>query len=175
MPEGDTLERIAQQLQPLVGSVPTITTPLARHQPMRLPARLAGQTLTAVEARGKHLLIRFDSGLVIHTHLRMSGRWDIGAPGRPTRRPRSTAWLVGMDRATVLSPPWSRKKGMASALAAINAKESDGVTKNFLPKIMLRSASPSAAAPKSGTSAATAVGAGAPVGNKPITSTSCEA
>jgi endonuclease-8 len=100
VPEGDTLERIAQQLQPLVGSVPTITTPLARHQPMRLPARLAGQTLTAVEARGKHLLIRFDSGLVIHTHLRMSGRWDIGAPGRPTRRPRSTAWLVIDDGTT---------------------------------------------------------------------------
>ncbi|MGI9117516.1 MAG: DNA-formamidopyrimidine glycosylase family protein, partial [Gaiellales bacterium] len=48
----------------------------------------------AVEARGKHLLIRFDSGLAIHSHLRMSGRWDVGAPGRATRRPRATAWLI---------------------------------------------------------------------------------
>ena len=97
MPEGDTLELIARRLQPLVGSVPHIETPLARHAPLRLAEQLAGQTLTAIEARGKHLLIRFDSGLVIHTHLRMSGRWDIGAPGRPTRRSRTTAWLILKD------------------------------------------------------------------------------
>lgn len=94
MPEGDTLEGIARRLQPLVGQVPQIAAPLPRHAPLRIPERLAGQAVTAVEARGKHLLIRFDSGLALHSHLRMSGRWEVGAPGRPTRRPRSTAWLI---------------------------------------------------------------------------------
>jgi len=61
---------------------------------------------------------------------------------------RSRAADVGMDRATPFSPP--AKKGMASALAAMMATESEGVTKNCLPRIMLRSASPSCAAPKSG-------------------------
>lgn len=42
------------------------------------------------------------------------------------------------------------KNGMLLALAAIIAMLSEGVTKKFLPNIMLRSASPSQAAPKSG-------------------------
>lgn len=94
MPEGDSLAYVARRLQPLVGTVPRIETPLPRHAPLRLAEQLAGQAITAVEARGKHLLIRFESGLAIHSHLRMSGRWEIGASGRPTRRPRSMAWLI---------------------------------------------------------------------------------
>jgi hypothetical protein len=59
-----------------------------------------------------------------------------------------------MDRATALRPPWEAKNGMhLSAWAAMMATESDGVTKNCRPRIMLRSASPSAAAPKAGTAA----------------------
>ena len=64
---------------------------------------------------------------------------------------RSTAPDVGMDRATPLKPPWVLKNGMLSALATMTAKESDGLTKNCFPRIMLRSPSPSAAAPNSGT------------------------
>ncbi len=94
MPEGDTLEGIARRLQPLVGGVPRVETPLARHAALRLPERLAGARLIAVEARGKHLLLTFDNRLVVHSHLRMSGRWEIGPPGRRYRRPRSTAWLI---------------------------------------------------------------------------------
>lgn len=94
MPEGDTLDFAARRMQPLVGCVPTIETPLPRHAPLQLARRLAGQEISAIEARGKHLLIRFASGLTIHSHLRMSGRWETGAPGRATRRPRSTAWLI---------------------------------------------------------------------------------
>ena len=90
MPEGDTLEGIARRMQPLVGAVPTIAAAHPRTAPLRIPERLAGQAITAVEARGKHLLVRFDSGLVLHSHLRMSGRWTIGAPGRA----RAGAWLV---------------------------------------------------------------------------------
>ena len=94
MPEGDTLDGIARRMQPLVGHVPAITAPQPRHAPLRIAERLAGQAIVAVEARGKHLLIRFDSGLAVHSHLRMSGRWEVGAPGRRTRRPRSAAWLI---------------------------------------------------------------------------------
>ena len=63
---------------------------------------------------------------------------------------RSTAPLVGMDRATAFRPPCDLKNGMASAFAAITASESEGLTKNFDPRIMLRSPSPSAAAPNEG-------------------------
>ena len=94
MPEGDSLAFVARRLQPLVGEVPRIETPQPRHAPLRLAERLAGQAITAVESRGKHLLIRFASGDAIHSHLRMSGRWEVGTPGRPTRRPRGAAWLI---------------------------------------------------------------------------------
>lgn len=94
MPEGDTLEGIARRLRPMVGAVPRVETPLARHAPLRLPERLAGARLVDAEARGKHLLLTFDNDLVVHSHLRMSGRWEIGPPGRRYRRPRATAWLI---------------------------------------------------------------------------------
>jgi endonuclease-8 len=44
-----------------------------------------------VEAVGKNLLLSFEGGLVLRSHLRMSGRWQVRAAGSPRRgRP----WLV---------------------------------------------------------------------------------
>ena len=61
---------------------------------------------------------------------------------------RSGAWEVGMERATPAKP--SLYPGTKWALAVMMAKLSLGVTKKLLPKIILRSPSPSDAAPKSG-------------------------
>jgi endonuclease-8 len=55
---------------------------------------VVGARITAVEPRGKHLLIRFDNGLVLHTHLRMGGTWHRYAPGEPWRMPRGKARVV---------------------------------------------------------------------------------
>jgi len=38
-----------------------------------------------VESRGKHLLIRFEGGAVLHTHLRMHGRWRVRRSGEAAR------------------------------------------------------------------------------------------
>src|SRR5207253_6342415 len=60
-----------------------------------LPAlRLVGQRVGRVETRGKHLLLRLDSGQVLHTHLRMSGSWHVYPAGQGWRRPESQARLV---------------------------------------------------------------------------------
>ncbi len=93
MPEGDTIERIAQRLQPLVGVVPAIATPHPRTAALRLPERLAGQALQRIEARGKHLLMTFESGLAIHVHLRMTGRFRIAPAGREIRGLAHARWL----------------------------------------------------------------------------------
>ena len=93
MPEGDTIERIAQRLQPLVGVVPAIATPHPRTAALRLPERLRGQALQRIEARGKHLLMTFDSGLAIHVHLRMTGRFRIAPAGVEIRGPAHARWL----------------------------------------------------------------------------------
>jgi endonuclease-8 len=60
----------------------------------RWSERLAGQTVTAVETHGKHLFIRFDGGLALHSHLGMTGSWGVFEPGRRWYRSPTRAWLV---------------------------------------------------------------------------------
>ena len=92
MPEGDTLRRTAAGLRPhLVGR--TVTAARAR-VPGPQAHRLVGATVTAVEAYGKHLLIRFDSGLELRSHLGMHGSWHRYAPGELWRRPVARARFV---------------------------------------------------------------------------------
>ena len=50
-----------------------------------------GRVLESVDAVGKHLLLRFEGGVVLRSHLRMSGRWRVRPRGGELRgRP----WLV---------------------------------------------------------------------------------
>jgi endonuclease-8 len=92
VPEGDTLLRTAAGLRPyLLGR--RVTAASAR-QPGPQAERLVGATVTAVEAQGKNLLLRFDTGLEVRTHLRMHGSWHRYRPGEPWRRPAARARLV---------------------------------------------------------------------------------
>ena len=94
MPEGDTLFRTAAGLRPyLVGRTVTAARTAG---PGAVPqvARIVGREITAVESLGKNLLIRFDNGLEIRTHLRMNGSWHRYRPGERWRRPPGRARLV---------------------------------------------------------------------------------
>jgi len=92
MPEGDTLYRTAETLRRWLGGR-EITA--AQTRVAGFPAlRLVGQRVEGVEARGKHLLLRLDSGQVLHTHLRMSGSWHVYPTGQRWRRPEYQARLV---------------------------------------------------------------------------------
>jgi endonuclease VIII len=92
MPEGDTLSRIAVALRPYLAGR---TVKAAR---ARLPgpqvSRIVGQRIDAVDAAGKNLLIRFDGGLELRTHLGLHGSWHRYRPGETWRRPPSRASLV---------------------------------------------------------------------------------
>ena len=63
---------------------------------MRVPQvqRVVGREITAIESLGKNLLIRFDNGLELRTHLRMNGSWHRYRPGERWRRPVARARLV---------------------------------------------------------------------------------
>lgn len=88
MPEGDTIWRSANAIRPrLLGKR------IVSARPQRFQA-LAGATVTGVEANGKHLMIHFDRGLVVHTHMRMTGSWHLYRPGEAWRRPARQARLV---------------------------------------------------------------------------------
>ena len=91
MPEGDALRRAAQRLQVLVGQRVEVETPHPRAAVKHLAEKLDGLTLQSVDAVGKNLLLRFDGGLVLHSHLRMNGRWRVEPRGA---RRVGLPWLV---------------------------------------------------------------------------------
>jgi len=101
MPEGDSLHRAAKRLQVLVGQRVEVETPHPRAAVKGLAERLDGRRLERVEAVGKNLLLRFEGGLVLRSHLRMNGRWRVEPRGAArVGRP----WLVlrGAEHEAVL-------------------------------------------------------------------------
>lgn len=100
MPEGDTIFRAATTLRrALEGKV--VQRFECVYAPVEALARatpVVGRTVSAVEARGKHLLMTFrqverahdtneTGALVLRTHMRMNGSWHIYRPGERWRRP----------------------------------------------------------------------------------------
>jgi endonuclease VIII len=118
VPEGDTIFRAARTLhRALAGHVvtrfDTAYAPLAR---VHDDAPITGRTVEAVEAHGKHMVMRFSGDaagsdaallraapggawrgpIVLRTHMRMHGSWHIYRPGeRWQRPPREMRVLVG--------------------------------------------------------------------------------
>jgi endonuclease-8 len=96
MPEGDTIHYAANRIRPILeGRVPDeLATPHPRFARDRWPDRLGGRAVRSVDAHGKHLFLRFEGGLTIHSHLRMTGSWRTYEKGEPWRRGPHRAWLV---------------------------------------------------------------------------------
>ena len=83
MAEGDTVFAVASRMhQALAGRVLTRTD-------LRVPrfatADLSGQIVREVVPRGKHLLVRTDGDVSIHSHLGMDGAWRLYEPGERWR------------------------------------------------------------------------------------------
>jgi endonuclease-8 len=91
MPEGDALHRAAAQLQPLVGERVEAESLNPQGEATGVARAVDGRLLERVEAVGKHLLLHFEGGVVVRSHLRMNGRWRVG-PRTATVRGRP--WLV---------------------------------------------------------------------------------
>lgn len=96
VPEGDTIHRVANRMRAfLVGQAPDeIATPHPRHTYERWPERLRGRTVASIDAHGKHLFVRFEGNLTLHSHLRMTGAWGVYGRGQRWGRSAHRAWLV---------------------------------------------------------------------------------
>lgn len=107
MPEGHTIHRLAQDLErALVGHRIEASSPQGRFPDA---TRLNGCVLRSTEAIGKHLLLRFSGGIVVHVHLGLFGRFRPRKNNRGTTRLRLTAeqttWdLVGPTCCEFLKP-----------------------------------------------------------------------
>ena len=91
MPEGDSLHRAARRLQVLVGERLEAESPNPRARSLRVAERIDGRRLDSVEAIGKNLVFRFEGGVVLRSHLRLTGRWSVAPRGAPRR---GSPWLV---------------------------------------------------------------------------------
>jgi endonuclease-8 len=96
MPEGDTVWRAARKLhEALAGRVLTGSD---FRVPRYATTDLRGRLVTAALPRGKHLLIRVEGGVTVHTHLRMEGFWRIRpAGGYPPRDHRVRVVLTNTE------------------------------------------------------------------------------
>ena len=96
MPEGDTIHRAAQTLhRALAGQrVVRFESVLPALTRIHEDSPLTGQTIQAVAARGKHLLMQFSGGQTLRTHMRMNGSWHIYRPGERWQRPRRDMRIV---------------------------------------------------------------------------------
>jgi len=101
MPEGDTILLAARALHRALAGQIVRRFESVFPQVTRIADgdRIIGRTVESVTARGKHLLVAFDGGLVLHTHMRMNGSWHLYPRGARWRRPaRDMRILIATDR-----------------------------------------------------------------------------
>jgi len=84
MPEGDTVWLTAHRLDAALAGR-TLTTADLR-VPQLATSDLTGEVVREVVARGKHVLARLESGVTLHSHLRMDGSWQLTRAGTLPRR-----------------------------------------------------------------------------------------
>ncbi len=91
MPEGDAVHHAASRLQPLVGQRIAAVAPHPRARAAGVAERIDGRRLESVDAFGKNIVLRFEGGIVVRSHLRLSGRWSVRPKGAPAA---GMPWLV---------------------------------------------------------------------------------
>ncbi len=97
MPEGDTIHRAASALRTALVSHAVHHFAAPRNPG---PPPTIGSVVEGVHSHGKHLEVTFDDGVVLHTHMRMTGSWHLYRTGERWRRPERQV------RAVIEVPDW---------------------------------------------------------------------
>ncbi len=135
MPEGDALHRAATRLQPLVGERIEASSPNPQGEATGVAKAVDGRVLERVEAVGKHLLLHFEGGVVLRSHLRMHGRWRVEPAGRPVAgRPwlvlRGEEWQAVQRRGPVLELGRGRTHRLGPDIM-VSPPDLDGMLERF--------------------------------------------
>lgn len=86
MPEGDTIFRAATALRKALAGAR-----VTRFHSEKLGRGPVGERIESVEARGKNLMVRFEKGRTLRTHMMLHGSWHIYREGERWQRPRFQA------------------------------------------------------------------------------------
>jgi endonuclease VIII len=128
VPEGDTVLITSRRLHAALADRPVTRFDL--RVPALALADLTGSTVREVVARGKHILIRFDTGQTLHSHLRMDGSWRVGAAGS---RPRGRDFEI---RALVGNSEWLAAGFRLHDLALVPSTDEDGLVGHLGPDLL---------------------------------------
>ncbi len=91
VPEGDTIYRAATAIRSALLGKPTTAFDAPRLAGLR-PS--IGSVIERVESSGKHLEIGWDDGVVLHTHMKMSGSWHLYREGELWRKSAKLARVI---------------------------------------------------------------------------------
>lgn len=157
MPEGDTIWRAARALQAALGgrAVTAFASPL---QPVAAAARrfgLVGRQVAGVKAKGKHLLVHFEGGAVLHTHQGMNGSWHLYRKGSRWRQAPHLARVV-LEAGEVVAVCFRSPR--VELLAAAEAARHGALTR-LGPDVVAEAFDPSAARERLRTGGAAEIGA----------------
>ena len=148
MPEGDTIYGAAGRIRgALVGQGDRVhrdAPPAVRARPLARAARAAARCARWTRT-GKHLFIRFEGDLTLHSHLRMNGWWGVYRRGQRWGKSPSRAWLVirtRRPRGGAVRRPGAR----ADDRLALALRPADRAARPGHPRRGLRRARPSCAA-----------------------------
>jgi formamidopyrimidine-DNA glycosylase len=99
MPELPEVETVRRQIEPellgrTIDAVEVLDERWTRpHPPAAVEEALTGRSITAVERRGKYLVVRLDDGSALVMHLRMTGNLLLREPGGEARHLRVRIFL----------------------------------------------------------------------------------
>lgn len=100
MPEGDSIFRAAARIRAACAG--RVVVRAETRAPGPSFGRLVGDTLTTVDTKGKHLFLRFSSGLAVHVHLRMHGSARVVVHEKKDATFSSFRALVGFDDRSIV-------------------------------------------------------------------------
>ncbi len=128
MPEGDTVHLTAARLHGALAGRTLVSTDF--RVPRFANADLSGQRVREVIARGKHLLLRTDAAVTLHSHLKMEGAWDLYRPGQRWRGP---AFQV---RVVLVTEPWTAVGSQLGICELIATDREDEVVGHLGPDVL---------------------------------------
>jgi endonuclease-8 len=103
MPEGDTIRRLAERINARFAG--QRCQRCVTRDPRLVGVDFGGRVLREADARGKHLLVRFDDGRTLFAHLRMDGSFTVGPAAREPRWRRRVELWMETGRLTAVDVP----------------------------------------------------------------------